>query len=130
MALKVSLILAGIALALLAIYGADVAAIQAGSDGFLPFNHMVRGLGLGGTSIILPIAAFFISRSEPSKALGAMILIAGVLIIVGGAVVIAGSSTDVGSAMESSRDVLAEAAPIVAAGVFIIALGAIKIIKS
>lgn len=131
MALKVSLVLAGIAVGLLSIYGADVAAAQGGGDGFLPFDHMVRGIGLGGTSIILPIAAFIISRKEPSRALGALILIAGVMIIIGGAVVIAGSGdAESGTAMADGRDAVAETAPIVVAGAIIIALGAIKVAKS
>ena len=91
MALAAALVLAGISVVLLSIYGADVVAIHGGGDGFLPFDHMIRGLGLGGTSIVLPIVAFFISRNEPSRPLGAMILIAGVMIIIGGAVLLAGS---------------------------------------
>ena len=72
MALTASLILAGIAIALLALYAADVAvAMSSDSDhGFLPLDHMQRGMGLGGPALILPIIAFFISRKEPSKGLG------------------------------------------------------------
>ena len=83
MALKVSLIITGIAIGLLVLYGADVAASMGGeggkSDGFLPLDDMQRGMGLGGPALLLPIIAFFISLKEPSKGLGGMIIIAGVL---------------------------------------------------
>ena len=133
MALAAALVLAGISVVLLSIYGADVVAIHGGGDGFLPFDHMIRGLGLGGTSIVLPIVAFFISRNEPSRPLGAMILIAGVMIIIGGAVLLAGSpdadamESGTGAPQEDRRDLLAETAPILAAGIFIVALGAVKL---
>ena len=75
MALSAALILAGIAIALLVLYAADVAvAMSSDSDhGFLPLDHMQRGMGLGGPALILPIIAFFIARKEPSKGLGVMI---------------------------------------------------------
>ena len=65
MALKASLVITGIAIGLLVLYGADVASTMGAdgekSDGFLPLNDMQRGIGLGGPAIILPIIAFFIS---------------------------------------------------------------------
>ena len=91
MALKASLIITGIAIVLLCLYGADVAAsinmdgeVGERKDGFLPLDDMQRGMGLGGPALILPIIAFFISLKEPSKGLGGMIIIAGVLILIGG----------------------------------------------
>ena len=52
MALKASLIITGIAIGLLVLYGADVASTMGAdgekSDGFLPLNDMQRGIGLGG----------------------------------------------------------------------------------
>lgn len=135
MALVLSMILAGISIGLLIIYGADVAAAQGGDAGFLPFDHKARGLGLGIPSIILPIAAFFISRREPSKTLGALIIVAGVLIIIGGIAVLAISEP--ADAMAAGvqdegkeRQPIAEAVPLLAVGVFIVALGAIKLIRS
>lgn len=155
LALAVSYALAGAAIALLAVYGADVAAAKAsggGDDGagFLPFDHMARGLGLGLPSMALPIAAFFISRREPSRALGCLLAAAGVLIIVGGAVVLAvppgqpdagmdnAAAADADAAAEageggttmSERSPVASAAPLLAAGSFIVALGAIKVRRS
>lgn len=152
LALAVSYALAGAAIALLAVYGADVAAAKASGDdggaGFLPFDHMARGLGLGLPSMALPIAAFFISRREPSRALGCLLAAAGVLIIVGGAVVLAMPPGQPGADMDAAesatgaagegeagmtmpeRSPVASAAPLLAAGSFIVALGAIKVRRS
>ena len=128
MALKVSIILTGIAIGLLVIYGADVAAAQGDGQGFLPFDHKTRGMGLGGPSIILPIIAFFISRKEPSKGLGGMIILSGALIIIGGITVLA--LADPAELEETGRNVISESTPLLGIGAFIIALGGIKLKKS
>ena len=130
MALTVSLIITGIAIGLLVIYGADVAASYSSDsgEGFIPFDHRTRGIGLGMPALILPIVAFFISRKEPSKGLGIMIIIAGVLIIIGGAVVI--GNADPVEAEESGRNVMSETIPLIAAGLIQLGLGAIKIKNS
>ncbi|KAF6242978.1 hypothetical protein C6988_06005 [Nitrosopumilus sp. b1] len=130
MAVKVSIVLTGIAIGLLVIYAADVAAGMMSEDrlGFLPFDHMARGVGLGMPSIILPIIAFFISRKEPSKALGGLIIIAGILIIIGGIVVLAmPSPVEAGT---EERSVISQVGPLFGTGAFITALGAIKLKKS
>ena len=103
MAVAVSMIITGIAIALLVVYGADVAAgySNENGEGFIPFDHKTRGMGLGLPALILPIVAFFISRKEPSKGLGGMIIVAGVLIIIGGAVVI--GNADPEKAEETGR---------------------------
>ena len=130
MALTVSLIITGIAIGLLVIYGADVAASYSSDsgEGFIPFDHRTRGIGLGMPALILPIIAFFISRKEPSKGLGIMIIIAGVLIIIGGAVVI--GNVDPAEAEESGRNVMSETIPLIVAGLIQLGLGAIKIKNS
>ena len=130
MALTIAIILAGIAIGLLVLYGADVAVgySSESGEGFLPFDHMVRGLGLGMPSLILPIIAFVISRKEPSHILGGMIVLSGVLILVGGAVVI--GNADPAKSAESGRNVLSEAIPLIIAGAIHIGLGLIKIKKS
>ena len=130
MALAASLIITGIAIALLVVYGADVVVGYSSDngEGFIPFDHKTRGMGLGLPALILPIIAFFISRKEPSKGLGIMIIIAGILIIVGGAVVIGNS--DPAEAEETGRNVLSETIPLLVAGIIQIGLGAIKIKKS
>ena len=88
MAKAVALVITGIAIALLVIYGADVSASVnvdgEKGDGLLPLDDMQRGMGLGIPAIILPIIAFFISLKESSKGLGGMIIISGALILAGG----------------------------------------------
>lgn len=130
MAVAVSMIITGIAIALLVVYGADVAAgySNENGEGFIPFDHKTRGMGLGLPALILPIVAFFISRKEPSKGLGGMIIVAGVLIIIGGAVVI--GNADPEKAEETGRNVLSETVPLLVAGLIQIGLGALKIVKS
>lgn len=128
MALAASMILTGISIALLSIYGADVGASQGDGEGFLPFDHMMRGLGLGLPSIILPIVAFFISRKEPSKGLGGLIILAGILIIIGGIAMLV--LADPAEAEAEGENPITEAAPLLGVGAFIIALGAIKLKKS
>ena len=129
MVLKASIVITGIAIGLLCLYGADVAASMGGgegkSDGFLPLDDMQRGMGLGGPALILPIIAFFISLKEPSKGLGGMIIIAGILIVIGGLAMV-GTSAPEGT----ERDPMASVAMLFAPGIFQIALGAIKIKKS
>ena len=129
MALTVALIITGIAIGLLVIYAADVAVVEiTGNDeGFIPFNHAIRGMGLGLPALILPIIAYLISRKNSSKSLGIMIIIAGILIIIGGAVVIGNAD-----AMEeaSGRSILAETIPLIVAGLVQIGLGILKIKKS
>ncbi len=128
MALTVSLILAGISIGLLVLYAADVAvAMSLNEDhGFLPLDHIQRGMGLGGPALILPIIAFFISRKEPSKKLGALIIISGILIIIGGIVVLVNSPT-----VESSdKDPITSMAMMFVPAVIQLALGGTKIAKS
>lgn len=128
MAIQVALILAGISIGLLVIYGIDVAVAQGDGVGFLPFDEKVRGYGLGGPSMILPIIAYFISRNEPSKGLGIMLLISAGLIIAGGAIVLAIS--DPVELEETGRNVLAEAVPLFVVGSIITGLGILKLKKS
>ncbi|MDH3203753.1 MAG: hypothetical protein OEL81_03620 [Nitrosopumilus sp.] len=130
MSLAVSLIITGIAIGLLVIYGADVAVSYStnNGEGFIPFDHQTRGIGLGLPALILPIAAYFISRKEASKGLGIMIIIAGILIIIGGVVVI--GNADPTEAEKSGRNVLSETIPLIVAGLIQIGLGILKIKKS
>jgi hypothetical protein len=129
MALTPALIITGIAIALLVVYGMDVVVGYStdSGEGFIPFDHQTRGMGLGLPALILPIIAYFISRKESSKGLGIMIIVAGILIIIGGAVVIGSAE-----AMEeaSGRSILAETIPLIIAGLVQIGLGILKIKKS
>jgi hypothetical protein len=132
MALQAALIITGIAIALLIIYGADVASsitidgeVGERKTGFLPMSEMQRGIGLGTPALILPIIGFFISLKEPSKGLGMMIIVAGILIIIGGIVVIANPSPE-----SVDRDPVGSAVMLFAPALIQLTLGAIKIKKS
>ncbi len=130
MAITAALLITGIAIVLLVIYAADIA-IGYSSDngeGFIPFDHKTRGMGLGLPAMILPIVAYLITRKEPSKVLGILIIISGILIITGGAVVI--GNADPVKVEESGRNILSESMPIIIAGLIQIGLGIFKIKKS
>ena len=104
MALKVALIITGIAIGLLIAYGADVAVSMGNEakEGFLPLNDMQRGIGLG-----------------------VMIIIAGILIIIGGIAVVANPSPE-----SADRDPVGSVVMLFAPAIIQLALGAIKIKKS
>ena len=130
MAKAAAIIITGIALALLIIYGADAAAGVDNPDkqGFLAMDHKTRGLGLGGPAMVLPLIAYFISRNDSSKGLGAMIVITGILIIIGAATVI--GMADSSEAQETARNPLMETAPLLVVGGIQMGLGILKIKKS
>ena len=130
MAKAVALVITGISIALLVIYGAD-AVIAAGNpdhQGFLDMDHMTRGLGLGGPAMVLPLIAYFISRNDSSKGLGGMILVAGILIIIGGVTVI--GMADLSEANETARNPFMETVPLLVVGGIQMGLGVLKIKKS
>ena len=130
MAKAAAIIITGIALALLIIYGADAAAAVDNPDkqGFLAMDHKTRGFGLGGPAMVLPLIAYFISRNDSSKGLGAMIVITGILIIIGGATVI--GMAEPSEAQETARNPLMETAPLLVVGGIQMGLGVLKIKKS
>ena len=130
MAKAVALVITGISIALLVIYGADAAVGMDDPDkqGFLDMDHMTRGLGLGGPAMVLPLIAYFISRNDSSKGLGGMILVAGILIIIGAVTVI--GMTDFSEADETARNPLMETAPLLIIGGIQMGLGVLKIKKS
>ena len=130
MAKAAAVIITGIALALLIIYGADAAAAVDNPDkqGFLAMDHKTRGFGLGGPAMVLPLIAYFISRNDSSKGLGAMIVITGMLIIIGAATVI--GMADSSEAQETARNPFMETAPLLVVGGIQMGLGILKIKKS
>ena len=130
MAKAAAIIITGIALALQIIYGADAAAAMDNPDkqGFLAMDHKTRGLGLGGPAMVLPLIAYFISRNDSSKGLGAMIVITGILIIIGAATVI--GMAEPSEAQETARNPLMETAPLLVVGGIQMGLGILKIKKS
>ena len=125
-----ALVITGISIALLVIYGADAAAGMDDPDkqGFLDMDHMTRGLGLGGPAMVLPLIAYFISRNDSSKGLGGMILITGILIIIGAITVI--GMADLSEVTETTRNPLMEVAPLLLVGGIQMGLGVLKIKKS
>lgn len=129
MTVKAALIMTAISIGLLVIYGADVAVGGGTGEGFLGPDHMARGLGLGLPSLILPIAAYFISRKESSKILGIMLIVSGILILIGGIVVITMQPTE-SQQTDNGRNPIAESVPLIAVGIFIVGLGVIKLKKS
>jgi len=130
MAKAVAIVITGIAIALLIIYGADAAVAMDDPDkqGFLDMDHKTRGLGLGGPAMVLPLIAYFISRNDSSKGLGGMILIAGILIIIGGVTVI--GMADLSESQETARNPFMETVPLLIVGGIQMGLGVLKIKKS
>jgi hypothetical protein len=130
MAKAAALIITGVSIALLIIYGADAAAGVGNPDhqGFLDMDHKTRGLGLGGPAMVLPIIAYFISRNDSSKGLGGMIIITGILIIIGAVTVI--GMADLSETEETARNPLMETAPLLIVGGIQMGLGILKVKKS
>jgi len=124
--ISISLVLSGISIILLVIYGADAIVGGGGAgEGFLPLDAMTRGIGLGMPPIILSFVAFFISKKPPFKVLGIMLIVTGVLIIIGGAVFVVGAVET-----ENFARMAGEGGGLTAIGIIIAILGGIKIKKS
>ncbi len=132
MALKAAIVMAVISIAMLSIYGADVMATGHGAGnvnnnektGFLQINASVRGSIFGIIPSAMLIISFFITRKEPSKKLGILIIIGGALIIIGTAIILG---------MEGSKlpgRVMREFGSVLTIGIFITILGGLKIRKS
>ena len=130
MAKSASIIITGISIALLVIYGADAAVGADNPDhqGFLDMDHKTRGYGLGGPAMVLPIIAYFITRSDSSKGLGGMIIITGILIIIGAVTVI--GMADLSEAQETARNPFMQTAPLLVVGGIQMGLRILKIKKS
>lgn len=125
MALIAGYIMAVVGLAMLIIYGADVAVGGGGAgDGFIPLDGMTRGIGFGLPPVILAFVAFFITRQEESVPLGAIILTIGILIIAGGIHSVANADA------ESMTRAMGEGGSLIGVGAAIAVLGGIKIKKS
>ncbi|KAF6248631.1 MAG: hypothetical protein EX284_06865 [Candidatus Nitrosopumilus sp. MTA1] len=120
------LVLSGISIILLIIYGADAMVGGGGAgEGFLPLDAMTRGIGLGMPPIILSFIAFFISKKPPFKVLGTMLIVTGVLIIIGGAMFLMGAAES-----ENLARMTGEGGGLTVIGIIIAILGGIKIKKS
>ena len=125
MALAVSMILTGIAIICLVIYGAD-AMVGQGESGFLPMDEKTRGVVLGLPAVILPFIAFGISIKKPSKGLAGLFFACGILFLMGGAAIghFAAQKALEAESAGSGMDVM-----LYGIGVVVLALGIIKIKK-
>ena len=121
---KISIILLCISIALLIIYGIDVAYSNLSPanvhQGFLKMSEAARGSAFGGGAVILSIVAFAISFKEKSN----MIV---VLLIVNGAIIVAGiAAVAVQGTGESSRNTTATIYGTMGLGILLILLGIVK----
>jgi peptidoglycan/LPS O-acetylase OafA/YrhL len=129
MVLKVAMIISTISIILLIIYGADsIMAITEHlgmqNTAFLQMDVKARGLIFGMIPAILLIISFFITRKEPSKILGILIIIGGALMVVGVGLIFALQGSSIPTAGQG------EFGAVVGIGVVIMALGGLKIKKS
>jgi len=132
MALKAAIVMSVISIVMLAIYGADVMAAghDTGNDngnektGFLQMDASIRGTIFGIIPAAMLIISFFITRKEPSKKLGVLIIIGGALIIIGTAVILGMEGNNV------PDRAVREFGAVLAIGIVIVILGGLKIRKS
>ena len=125
MKLKIAMIISVISIVMLCLYGVDVIAANGGKMGFLPMTTSARGSIFGIVPSALLILSFFITRREPSKKLGVLIIIGGALIIVGTGIILALQSNQA----QDSRAVR-EFGAVLGIGIIIAILGMIKIRKN
>ncbi len=114
-----------ISIVMLCIYGIDVIAANGEKTGFLPMNASARGSIFGIIPSALLIISFFMTRNEPSRKLGVLIIVGGVLIIVGTGIILALQS----SQAQDSR-AIREFGAVLGIGIIISILGIIKIKRS
>jgi peptidoglycan/LPS O-acetylase OafA/YrhL len=129
MVLKVGIIMSVISIVMLVIYGTDamMAASQhlgPQSTAFLHMDVQTRGAVFGIIPAAMLIISFFITRKEPSKGLGVLIIIGGALMIIGVVAILALQGGDIQDA--AKRDF----GGVVGIGIVIVVLGTIKIKKS
>lgn len=118
-----------ISIIMLAIYGADsIMAINENlgvqSTAFLHTDVKTRGTVFGIIPSVMLIASFFITRKEPSRVLGILIIIGGALMIAGVGIIFALQGNAIPTAGRG------EFGAVVGIGIFIAILGGIKIKKS
>ena len=129
MALKVAMIISIISIILLVIYGADsimaiTEHIGIQNTAFLQMDVKARGLIFGMIPAILLVISYFITRKEPSKILGILIIIGGALMVVGVGLIFALQGSSIPAAGQG------EFGAVVGIGAVIMALGGLKIKKS
>lgn len=129
MVLKVGIILSIISIILLSIYGVDAIVtinenLGSQNTAILHMDTKSRGTIFGLIPAILLIISFFITRKEPSKILGFLIIIGGALMVIGVGVILALPNNNIPPAAKG------EFGGVVGIGVAIAALGVIKVIRS
>jgi hypothetical protein len=129
MALKIAIIMSVISIVMLAIYGADsIMAISENlgvqNTAFLNTDVKTRGVIFGIIPAAMLVVSFFITRKEPSRGLGILIIIGGALMMIGVGIIFALQGNAIPS--EGKR----EFGAVVGIGVIIAILGCIKIKKS
>jgi drug/metabolite transporter (DMT)-like permease len=126
MKLKIAVAISVVSIIMLCIYGLDVIVANDGKTGFLPMNVSVRGSIFGIIPSALLIISFLMTRKEPSKKLGALIISGGILIIAGTGIILALQG---GTHNQDSR-AIREFGAVLGIGVIITILGILKIKKS
>ncbi|MBI5378145.1 MAG: hypothetical protein HZA82_05925 [Thaumarchaeota archaeon] len=129
MKLTIAMIMAGISIVLLFIYGADAMWSIGKSHGFLPLDARTRGMALGFPSAVLPVISYMITRNTPSKILGIMIVITGLLMF-GGSAAFLGLQDDRQITDPNQLRSAMSSLAVIIAGIVISILGALKIRKS
>ena len=129
MVLKAAIIMSIISIAMLTIYGADsIMAISENrgiqNTAFLNIDVKTRGEIFGIIPAAMLIISYFITRKEPSRNLGILIVIGGALMIIGVGIIFVLQGNAIPS--EGKR----EFGAVVGIGVIIAILGGIKIKKS
>ncbi|HXU95094.1 MAG TPA: hypothetical protein VFP45_01525 [Candidatus Nitrosotalea sp.] len=129
MALRFAIIISIISIILLAIYGLDsILAITENlgvqNTAFLNMDVKTRGAIFGIIPAALLVISFFITRKEPSKVLGVLMIIGGALMMVGVGVIVALQGNNIPSAG------MREFGIVIGIGIIIAILGGIKIKKS
>jgi len=128
MVIKAGIILSIISIIMLSIYGIDaIMAINENlgsqNTAFLHTDTKTRGMVFGLVPAILLIVSFFITRREPSKILGILIIIGGALMAIGVGIILT-LPNNIPSAAKG------EFGGVIGIGIAIAALGIIKIKKS
>ena len=129
MALRFAIIISIISIILLAIYGLDsILAITENlgiqNTAFLNMDVKTRGAIFGIIPAALLVISFFITRKEPSKVLGALMIIGGALMMIGVGVIFALQGNSIPPAG------MREFGIVIGIGIIITILGGIKIKKS
>ncbi|MHB8601533.1 MAG: hypothetical protein ACYC6W_07330 [Nitrosotalea sp.] len=129
MALKVAIIISIISIILLAIYGADslmaiIENLGLQNTAFLHMDVKARGIVFGMIPAVLLIISYFITRKEPSKGLGVLMVIGSALMIAGVGIIFALQGSVIPSAGRG------EFGAVIGIGIVIVTLGGLKIKKS